>query len=103
MKPDGLTQDLAQLRRHPGVDLATLRVVDGLIDKHAGSRVTLSRGQALAERMNIARCVSATAESRPQAVGLIMGATAVSSVTAYRYLLTFEREAAAARKARAGG
>ena len=97
MKPDGLSLDLAALRKAPGVHLPTLRRVDDVISKHAGARVTLSRGQAKKQRLDIARAVSSTAETRHEAVSAIMGAMGVSRATAFRYLRIFEREAAASR------
>ena len=85
MKPDDLSRDLAQLRRQPGVDLATMRRVDDVIGRHVGQRLTVGRGAAAADRLAQARAIVSAGTDRAESVRRIMGGLGMSRSSAYRY------------------
>lgn len=81
-----LGDQLAALRMVPGADLPTLRLVDGVLARFAGQRLTVLAGRRRVDKAQQAKALVPQGATQQQAILAVSRGLGVSRSTAYRYL-----------------
>lgn len=81
-----LGDQLAALRMVPGADLPTLRMVDGVLARFAGQRLTVLAGRRRVDKAEQALALIRPGMTHSEAILAVCRGLGVSRSTAYRYL-----------------
>ena len=81
-----LGDQLAALRMVPGADLPTLRLVDGVLARFAGQRVTVLAGRKRQSKAEQARALIRPGMTHSEAILAVCRGLGVSRSSGYRYL-----------------
>jgi hypothetical protein len=89
-----ILRELDALRQQRGAHLPTLRLVESMLTRHAGMRLTLLPGAGRAGRMAQARTAVNFDDPQAKNIGKIVATLGVSRSTAWRFYRELEIERA---------
>lgn len=92
-KNDQLTAALDELRREPGVCVATLARVDQVLKKLAGQRLTLKKGSKRQRRLEQASALIPKGATQPEAILVVCRALGCSRSTGWRLVRDLRQSA----------
>lgn len=92
-KHDQLTAALDELRREPGVCVATVARVDQVLKKLAGTRLTISKGGKRARRLEQASALIPKGATQPEAILVVCRALGCSRSTGWRLVRDLRQSA----------